>query len=174
MNKYREAEKNVRFLSQMLKGLAALDEPLEKLGSIDKMIEDAEGRLAAVNAEVADADAKIKSVDDELALRLSRSEEDARQARNAAAHLRVEAGKVLDNAQKQYEHAVKQGQIVLAKADDDAKAIVAAARAEADRIAGLAEAAQAELNSIKSEIAVAEDRRSKLDDELARVRKFLG
>lgn len=91
MNMHREAEKNIKLLVSMTKGLAALVPELEKLGSIEKMQQEAQGRAAEANGAVEAAAKRLAGIEAEVAARLAAADVQAAEKIEVAARLKEEA-----------------------------------------------------------------------------------
>lgn len=173
MNKHREAEKNIKLLAGMVKGLVALVPDLDRLGGFDKLIEEAQGRLDAVNVEAVRAGERLASVDGEVAQRLASADEQAgaiiAQGERQKTESLVEAAIVGETVVA----ARKEAADILEVGKRDAEQLVLEAQRRVDELAQAAADAQTRLEQINGEIVAAAERKAALDVELTRVREFL-
>lgn len=164
----------VKQLISVLEPLSHLDEVLGKSSDLNKLLAAKQARLDELSRREATLDKVLSDADEKAAAKLAAAEQ---------------AGDALcAKAQDQAERLTGQAKRTLAVAEDDARGIVSAAKAEADRLknqhtAYLAEidASRRELNKLDEQLGAtrreeseARSRKAELEAELERLRKRFG
>lgn len=169
MNPIREAEKNIELLVSMTQGLAALQPEIKRLGSIQKVIDEREARLKAIDDELAQVDRKRAALDAECTAKRNVAEHDAEQIRKGSEAIRVEAMNVLKAAQAKGEDARAEASDILAKAREEASRIVDQGKSLLGALTREADDARKQLEAVNAAIADAEKRRAEIEAVIARV-----
>jgi chromosome segregation ATPase len=174
MNPITQARKDIKFLVSLTKGLSALDDELERVGGLEKLEREIQGRVDALKSEVAGLDAKISACSSDCASRL-------READQAKADAYVYVEGEYETAKR--ERAAARDDIANLKASALAEIAEIKVRADAElsearkrlqEIDGQIVEAQSRCDALNTEADAAIARRDAANAEVERLQKLFG
>lgn len=154
-----EAARELRWFGNRLRGFLAAADDLEKLGSIENAVAEAETRVATLNEQAAAAQERI---DDAQA-----------KADEIVSAANTEAARLIEEANAGVAAAHAEADEIVAKANRRAEEMAATAERRAAEIDARTEAAEQALNDLTAEIADKTAKRDEIDTELKRLRARL-
>ena len=174
MNVAHQARKDLKVLASSLRGLIALDEELERAGSLEKLITETAGRLEQLKAEVALEGEKVSATDKACVDRMNDAKYRADRFEREAEELRRKAAQNLELSRAELDHARKEHAALVDVARKEADAITRQAEEQASAVAAQSKAAEAARDAAVAELREAVDQRDAARAEIARLKALFG
>lgn len=173
-----EAQRNIKYLASLVKGLVAFSDEIEKAGSLEKMASDRQAKaddlqrkVERLEAVIADTEAAAKAAAATAAKKAAEVLADAERTRAAAAQLRDEARQVREDAEVARKAAIEQSaadsNVIRLNAQEAARVLLAKANEQRDQIV-------AERDTAKAEAIQAQKLRDEARAEVARLKSVFG
>lgn len=156
MNPIHQARKDIKYLTSLVRDLTALDEELERVGGLDKILAEKREALKGIERGISERSDDLKKIEAEILKAKGREQDHLRAvdvAREMAENAQAGAGKdvssIIANARKQANEIIQSAQVRTA---DHHAAEQAAKEAEAKAVRAYADA-EKRLATIQAEIA---------------------
>lgn len=167
-----QAWKDIRYIASMVKGIVALNDELERAGSLDALVTEKEAKLDALKSQEAEIAAKLAAADAACTAKLKAADDQATAIVDSAEGIRKDQLKAWDKSQHTADTLIANANAAADKATRAADALVAASRKRSSEIDANTAEVEDLLKAATAALFDAEHRKAAVEAEIDRLKNL--